>query len=106
MRIGKLEIRWVRQSTSNFRVPTSDIMDLSGAFAVVDTEPWWRAVHQIIDQAEAETILGARAVTHDSNRCIAAVGSGEGCALIRMKLKEARQYALTHYRSEVGSRKS
>lgn len=74
--------------------------DLSGAFAVPDTEAWWLAVHQIIDQAELETIAGARRVTHDSNRCIAAVGAGEGCELIRTKLNEARDHALTHYRAE------
>jgi hypothetical protein len=74
--------------------------DYSGVFAVADTEPWWLAVHQIVDQAELETIAGARRMTADANRCIAAVGAGEGCDLIRAKLKEARERALAGYRDD------
>lgn len=75
------------------RLPVSEPM-FTGALAVADTEPWWIAVHSIIDQAEWETVEGARNRTHDTNKCIAAVGAGEGVALVRQKLMDARNVAL------------
>lgn len=100
MKIGKLEIRWGKRNIPIPWAGASDT-DYSGAFAVVEAEAWWLAVNQIVDQAELETIAGARRATHDANRCIAAVGAGEGCDLIRTKLKEARAYALASYREDV-----
>jgi hypothetical protein len=65
-----------------------------GPLGVADTEPWWIAINLIIDEAEWETIEGARRTTGNTNACIAAVGAGEGVALVRQKLHEARQIAL------------
>jgi hypothetical protein len=65
-----------------------------GPLGVADTEPWWLAVNQILDEAEWETIEGARKRTPNTNACIAAVGAGEGVALVRDKLKQARDLAL------------
>jgi hypothetical protein len=74
-------------------VPANDAL-FTGALAVADTEPWWIAVHSIIDQAEWETIDGARRRTKETNACIAAIGAGEGVALVRQKLIDARELAL------------
>lgn len=74
-----------------------------GPLAVPDTEPWWNAVHQIIDQAEWETIDGARRRTKETNACIAAIGAGEGVALVRQKLIEARELALREAVANAGS---
>lgn len=93
MRIGPVEIRWVRASP--WRVPSVPGRDLTGAFAVPNDEPWWLAVHQIINEAEQETVEGARKRTQLTNACIAAVGAGEGVDLVRTKLIDARNIALT-----------
>jgi hypothetical protein len=68
---------------------------------VPDTEPWWLAVHQVIDEAERETIQGARNRIQNANACIAAVGAGEGCALVRQKLEDKREIALRQLSAEV-----
>ena len=68
--------------------------DLTNAFAVPDTEAWWLAVHQTLNQAEREIWDGAKARTKDSNLCIAAVGAAEGIDLIRQKLIDKRAAAL------------
>jgi hypothetical protein len=93
MRLGRLEIRWSRLRGGSGG-STQDEVDRTGAFAVPDTEPWWLAVHQVIDEAEAETIQGARNRIQNANACIAAVGAGEGCALVRQKLEDKREIAL------------
>jgi hypothetical protein len=77
----------------NLRRPTRAPLNV-GPLAVGDSEPWWLAVHSIIDLAEWETIDGARRRTKDTNACIAAIGAGEGVALVRQKLIEARELAL------------
>jgi hypothetical protein len=74
-----------------------------GPLGVADTEPWWIVVNQIIDEAEWETVWGARRTTANTNACIAAVGAGEGVALVRQKLQEAREIAL---QSEVRGQRS
>jgi len=74
-------------------IPRGGVLSL-GPLAVPDNEPWWITIHQIIDEAELETIQGARRRTKDTNACIAAVGAGEGVALVREKLIQARQLAL------------
>jgi hypothetical protein len=74
-----------------------------GPLGVADTEPWWIAINEIIDEAEWETIEGARRTTANTNSCIAAVGAGEGVALVRQKLIEAREIAL---QSEVRGQRS
>jgi hypothetical protein len=73
-------------------VPTNLNLDL--VFAVADTEPWWLAVHQVLEEAERETTNAARNLIVDTNRCIAAVGAGEGIDLIRQKLIDKRNLAL------------
>ena len=94
MKIGNLEIRWVRQQRSV--LPQKEpAIDRTGALAVPDTQPWWLAVHQIIDQAEAETIASSRQRNTDPNACMAAVNAGEGVDLVRRKLNDARELALT-----------
>jgi len=68
--------------------------DYSLVFAVPDTEPWWLAVHQVLNEAERETVQGARDRTANPNLCIAAVGAGEGIDLVRQKLIDKRQQSL------------
>jgi hypothetical protein len=81
-------------------LPADDTL-FTGALAVADTEPWWIGVHAIIDQAEWETIEGARRRTKETNACIAAIGAGEGVALVRQKLIEARELALTEMKGGI-----
>ncbi len=69
-------------------------MDYTGVFAVSDKNPFWLAIHQVINEAEQETIEGARNRTADTNKCIAAVGAGEGVCLVRSKLIAKRLQAL------------
>jgi len=68
--------------------------DYTGVFAIPDNEPWWLAVHQILNEAEAETTHGARNRTANPHLCIAAVGAGEGVELVRQKLLDKRRLAL------------
>jgi hypothetical protein len=92
---------WPFQIVHRRQVTRPEAVNL-GPLGVADTEPWWIVVNQIIDKAEWETIDGARRYTEETNRCIAAVGAGEGVALVRQKLHEARQIALkSGQRSEV-----
>jgi hypothetical protein len=70
--------------------------DFTGVFAIPDNEPWWLALHQILNEAEAETVQGARNLTANPNLCIAAVGAGEGIELVRQKLIDKRRLALQH----------
>lgn len=98
MKIGQLEIRIMRQLRSI--LPHGDGIDRTGALAVPDTEAWWLAVHQIIDEAELETMQAARDAhrTANTNATIGAVGASEGCDLIRRKLNDARKAALMRAR--------
>jgi hypothetical protein len=70
--------------------------DFTGVFAIPNNEAWWLAVHQILNEAEAETVAGARNRTANPNLCIAAVGAGEGVELVRQKLLDKRKLALQH----------
>jgi glycerol dehydrogenase-like iron-containing ADH family enzyme len=70
------------------------------SLGVPDTDPMWRAVHYLIDEAEAETILHARKKLRDTNACLAAVGAGEGIDLVRAKLNQARANALRIQRGQ------
>lgn len=85
--------KWIRPL---FRVPDGareeEVINLL-PLAVAEGEPWWVTVHRLIDSAEWETIEGARNAS-DTTKCVAAVGAGEGIALVRRKLIEARQVAL------------
>jgi hypothetical protein len=65
-----------------------------GPLGVADTEPWWIALHRVIDAAEWEAVDDARAHSRDPNACMAATNAGEGVALVRQKLQEARTIAL------------
>src|SRR5439155_3590974 len=69
-------------------------IDATAVFAVVDSEPWWIAVHDAITELEAETIEGARRYVANTNQCISAIGAGEGVALVRTRLIEKRDLAL------------
>src|SRR5262245_12785973 len=94
MRIGPLEFRWYTARHRSGNPPITD-RDLTGVFAVPNDEPWWIAVHSLINQAEAETIKGARAAhTRNPNGCVAAIGASEGVDLVRQKLIDARELAL------------
>lgn len=96
MRIGRLEIRWLRVKEQGSHAVSEDLdgRDLSSALAVSDKDTFWLAVHQVINEAEQETIEGARNRTAETNKCIAAVGAGEGVCLVRSKLIIKRQTAL------------
>jgi hypothetical protein len=97
MRIGNLEIRWV-----NPLPPLKDDgVDRTGAFAVAEDTAWWLALHQILKSVEDECTSGARNKIRDTNQCIAAVGAGEGIALVRRRLMEVRQYALAHSKQRI-----
>jgi hypothetical protein len=93
MKIGGVEIRWVRANP--WRVPPVSNRDLTGVFAISADEPWWLAVHHILNEAEQETIDGARKRVQNTNACISAVGAGEGIDLVRTKLNDARSIALS-----------
>jgi len=93
MKLGPLEIRW-RKGRVLVPMEVFEQRDLSGVFAVPIDEPWWLAVHAIIDAAEQECVDGARKRIQSTNACISAVGAGEGCDLVRQKLVDARDIAL------------
>jgi hypothetical protein len=95
MKIGNLKITWSQRSTPPVRVDPDGI-DRIGAFAVPDTEAWWLAVHETINEAEAETVAGARTRAQKNLHyaAISAIGAGEGCDLIRQKLIDKRNLAL------------
>ena len=73
---------------------TQENRDLTGVFAVSDQEPWWRAVNQLIDTLEWETIEATRNNVGNTNLLINAVGAGEGVAMVRQRLVETRRGAL------------
>jgi hypothetical protein len=91
MKIGNLEIRWVKP----LPLKGDDGIDRTGAFAIAEDTTWWVAVHQILNAVEAETVAGARIRVRETNECIAAVGAGEGITLVRRRLLETRAYALS-----------
>ena len=104
MRIGRLEIRWIggyQPSTINHQPAPSD---LPSALAVSDREPLWLAVHAIINQAERESLDGARLQVANERSCINSLGMADGAALVRSKLVALRDEALR--RSDVGGRRS
>lgn len=88
------------------RAPPKDDVDRTGAFAVAADTAWWLAVHKIINEVEAETVKFARDRLKDTNACIAAVGAGEGVALVRQRLIETRQHALSSARQDSQAVKS
>jgi hypothetical protein len=94
MKIGPVEILLPSRARARAYVDTYDAKDLTGAFAVSDLEPWWMAVHQTINELEMEMIEAARRYTKSTNECIAAVGAGEGVAMVRLRLLEKRENAL------------
>jgi len=94
MKFGPVEILLPSRARARAYVDIDGDKDLSGAFAVADSEPWWRAVHQTINELELETIEAARRYTKSTNECIAAVGAGEGVAMVRLRLIEKRDNAL------------
>jgi hypothetical protein len=87
---------WLKFLTKMATPKVSPDTDFTGLFAIPNNEPWWMAVHQILDEAEAETTRGARNRTANPNLCIAAVGAGEGVELVRQKLLDKRRLALQH----------
>ncbi len=70
----------------------------TAAFAVSDQEAWWVAVNQLIDDLEMEMVVGARNNVANTNICISAVGAGEGVAMVRQRLIETRERALSESR--------
>jgi hypothetical protein len=94
-------LKWLRNIDPNWKSNVSPDTDFTGVFAIPDNEPWWLAVHQILNEAEAETTSGARNRTANPNLCIAAVGAGEGVELVRQKLLDKRRVALLNMQREV-----
>jgi hypothetical protein len=83
-----------------------DGIDRTGAFAIGEDTAWWLALHQLLKRLEEETVLGARTRIKDTNECIAAVGAGEGIALVRRRLMETRAYALSQAKQDSQAVKS
>lgn len=84
------------KKTSNVQRPTSNVElgEVQGALAVADTEPWWRAVLAITNEAEDESQRGAREQVADERLCVNSLGMADGAALVRRKLIAAREEAL------------
>jgi hypothetical protein len=93
-------VKWFKKKHAPPETPNTDF---TGVFAVTDSEPWWLAVHQVINEAESETVTGARNRTANPHLCIAAVGAGEGIDLVRQKLLDKRQLALKQNASNLTS---
>jgi hypothetical protein len=98
MKIGPVEILLPSRARARINMYGDNGKDLSGAFAIADTEPLWLAIHQAINELEMETIEAARRYTAETNRCIAAVGASEGVAMVRLRLQEKRNNALRENR--------
>ena len=64
---------------------------LRRALALGDDDPTWRAVHQVIDEMERETITTARDLIAQTDLCKAAVSAGETLDLLRRKLRGLRE---------------
>jgi hypothetical protein len=92
MKIGRLEILWHHDYRPYPSITESK--DLSGALAVPETNDMWRAVHQVVNEIEQETIEASRRLVANTNSCISAIGSGEGAALVRRRLIEKRENAI------------
>jgi hypothetical protein len=84
-------MKWLRRLMAPKVAPDTDY---TGIFAIPNDTPWWLAVHQLLNEAEHETVEGARSRTANPNLCIAAVGAGEGVDLVRQKLIDKRRLAL------------
>lgn len=91
MRNAERGTRNNRSHESSSSLPHSE---LNGSLAVPDTEPWWRAVHAILDEAEREATDGARQQVANERICINSLGMADGAALVRAKLIERRNAAL------------
>ena len=100
MRIGPIEITWKPRVVWLPLIGSKDQpqIDRTGVFAVPNDEPWWLAVHETINEAEAETTVTARRSTLHPYGAIAAVSAGEGCDLVRQKLINKRKIALKEVR--------
>jgi len=76
-------------------IPREQKIDRSMMFAVPNDEGWWLAVHQLLDEAEWETIQDARNyVWANPDRSKSAISAGEGIAIFRQKLIDTRNAAL------------
>ncbi len=74
--------------------PQLNQVDLVNAFRVSENEKWWRAVLQLIDEFERETIEASRKYVGNPNMCISAVGGGESLSMLRERLIALREQAL------------
>jgi hypothetical protein len=106
MRIGRLEIRWIRAGHLSPVTGHSQIgeADLCNAFAVPDTTSWWLALLQVLDTLEREMIDGGRKQRSNVNLCLNAHDNAEGVALVREKFIELREQGLGNRRADTGNR--
>jgi len=81
--------------------PIETDRDMTGAFAVENTNPFWLAVHQAINEIEAETINSARACSANPNLVNYHVGASEGVTMVRRRLIEKRGIALAEVNKKV-----
>lgn len=87
---ARLRRRAVEKIVYVVRAPLDEAA-LRGALTVADDSAWWRAVHQVIDEMEAETTTSARDSTLQPNLCAAHVAAGEGLDLLRKRLVRLRR---------------
>jgi hypothetical protein len=97
VKIGNLEIRWAGAVDI-----AQDGVDRSSVFAVPDTDPFWLAVHQVVNEIERETLEAARSRVGNTNQCISAVGASEGAMMVRLRLIEKRENALSEVSHRLG----
>ena len=91
MKIGKLEVRWSRQPDD---LPRHDGVDRTSVFAVPNNEPWYLAVHDVVNEIELEAFNAARNRVGNTNQCMNSIGASEGAMMIRLRLVEKRENAL------------
>jgi hypothetical protein len=91
MKIGKLEVRWDNELDIGGPI---DGVDRTSVFAVPSNEPWWLAVHQIVNEIELEAFNAARSRVANTNECINSIGASEGAMMVRLRLVEKRENAL------------
>jgi hypothetical protein len=93
----KISWKWLDHSNPQSAIragPQLKDSDIVNAFRVPENENWWRAVLQVIDELERETIQGARNYVANTNMCISAVGGGEALAELRGRLVALREKAV------------
>jgi len=95
-------IQYIESVNKEVKVkPIEADRDMTGAFAVENTNPFWLAVHQAINELEKETIEAARKCSANPSLSNYHLGASEGVSMVRLRLIEKRGIALAEVNKKV-----